>query len=327
MRRREFIAGIGTAAAGPLVAQAQPAAVPVVGYVYAGTAEGSGGDQAAAFRKGLSESGFIEGRNVKIEYRWAQNDNDRLPDLAADLVRRRVAVIATMGASPAALAAKVLTTTIPIVFVTGGDPVGMGLVASLNRPGGNVTGFTFMTSEMSTKRLGLMRELLPGATRFGLLTNPSNAFSEREARDAQAAVTSLGRQIEVLFASNSREIDAAFARLRQEQIEALLVEPSPLFSNRRIHISGVAMRSAVPVIYPDRQYADAGGLMTYGSNVPDQGRQAGIYVGRILKGEKPADLPVQLPTKFEFVINLQTARTLGIEVPPRLLALADEVIE
>jgi len=200
-------------------------------------------------------------------------------------------------------------------------------VASINRPGRNVTGFTFMTSELGAKRLGLMRELLPGATRFGLLVNPNFPEAEREARDVQAAATTLGRQIEVLFASNSREIDAAFASLRQEQIEALLVSPNTLFSNRRIHLSGVAMRYAVPAIYPDRQYADAGGLMTYGSNVPDQYRQAGIYVGRILKGEKPADLPVMLPTKFEFVINLQTARTLGIEVPPTLLAIADEVIE
>jgi putative ABC transport system substrate-binding protein len=295
MRRREFITLLGGAAAWPLAARGQQSAMPVVGYVYPGTAEGSGGDQAAAFGKGLSESGFIEGRNVKIEYRWAENQVDRLPELAADLVRRRVAVIATMASSPAALAAKALTTTIPIVFGIGGDPVAEGLVASLNRPGGNVTGFTFMSSQLSAKRLGLMRELLPGATRFGLLINPNNAFAEIPIRDAQAAATTLGRQIEVLFASNSREIDAAFARLRQERIEALLVNPNALFTNRRIHLSGAAMRYAVPVIYPDRQYADAGGLMAYGSNVPDQYRQAGIYVGRILKGEKAADLPVMLP--------------------------------
>jgi putative ABC transport system substrate-binding protein len=262
-----------------------------------------------------------------IEYRWGQNDIHRLSELVADLVHRRVAVIATVGSTDATLAAKALTTTIPIVFGTGGDPVRDSLVASLNRPGGNLTGFTFMTSELSAKRLGLMRELLPGATRFGLLVNPNSAQAEREAQDAQAAAATLGRQFEVLFASSSREIDAAFARLRQEQIEGLLVAPNPLFSNRRIHLSGMAMRYAVPVLYPDRQYANAGGLMTYGSNVPDQFRQAGIYVGRILKGEKPADLPVILPTKFEFVINLQTARTLGIELPPTLLAQADEVIE
>jgi putative ABC transport system substrate-binding protein len=212
----------------------------------AGTTEGSGGDQAAAFRKGLSESGLIEGRNFMIEYRWAQNDFDRVPDLAAELVRRRVAVIAIMGSPAAALAAKALTTTIPIVFGIGGDPVDEGLVASLNRPRGNVTGFTFMTSELSAKRLGLMRELLPGATRFGLLVNPKSANAEREARDTQAAATTLGRQIEVLFASKGREIDAAFARLRQEQIEALLVSPNTLFSNRRIHLCGVAMRYQCP---------------------------------------------------------------------------------
>jgi putative tryptophan/tyrosine transport system substrate-binding protein len=328
IKRREFITLLGGAAASwPLAARAQQPAMPVVGYVYPGTPEGSSADQTAAFRKGLSESGFIEGRNVTIEYRWAQNDYSRLPEMVADLVRRRVSVIAAMGGTPAALAAKALTATIPIVFSTGSDPVLTGLVASLNRPGGNVTGITFMTAELSAKQLGLMHELLPGAARFGMLVDPQSPNAEIATQDARTAVTTLGRQIEVLSASSSREIDTAFASLKQKRVEALLVSPTPLFSNRRVHLAGAAMRYAVPVIYADRQYAEAGGLMTYGSNIPDQYRQAGIYTGRILKGEKPADLPVMRPTKFEFVINLQTARTLGIEVPPTLLALADEVIE
>jgi putative ABC transport system substrate-binding protein len=309
------------------LARAQQAGAPVIGYVYAGTAEGSGGDQPAAFRKGLSESGFVEGRNVIIEYRWAQNDFTQLPEIVADLVRRRVAVITTLGSTPAALAAKTLTTTIPIVFASGGDPVREGLVGSLNQPGGNLTGFSGMTAELTAKRLGLMRELLPGAARFGMLINPNSPSADIAAQDMQAAATTLGRQIELLFASSSREIDAAFASLGQKQIEALLVSPSTLFANRRVHLAMAAMRYAMPVIYSDRQHAEAGGLMSYGSNVPDGYRQAGIYVARILRGEKPSVLPVMRPTKFEFVINRQTARLLGIEVPATLLAIADEVID
>jgi ABC-type uncharacterized transport system substrate-binding protein len=298
----------------------------VIGYVYSGTAEGSGGDQAAAFRKGLGESGFTEGRNVIIEYRWAQNDFSQLPEMVADLVRRRVAVIAALGSTPAALAAKTLT-TIPIVFGTGGDPVREGLVGTLNQPGGNLTGLTFMTAELSSKRIGLMRELLPAAARFGILINPNSPSTDMAAQDALGAATILGRQIELLFASSSREIDAAFASLGQKQIEALIVIPSTLFANRRVHLAMAAMRYAMPVIYSDRQHAEAGGLMTYGSNVSDQYRQAGIYVARILRGEKPSDLPVMRPTKFEFVINLQTARLLGLTIPETLLATADEVIQ
>jgi putative tryptophan/tyrosine transport system substrate-binding protein len=324
MRRREFIAALGGAVAWPLVVGAQQASMPVVGYVYGGTAEG-GGNQTAGFRKGLSESGFIEGRNVIIQYRYAETDYNQLPEIVADLVRRRVAVIATITA-PAALAAKSLTTTIPIVFGTGGDPVLQGLVTSLNRPGGNLTGFSFMTTELTAKRLGLMRELLAGAGRFGLLINPNSpGTAEMAANDALTAATTLGRQVVVL--SDDREIDAAFASVKQQQIEALLLSPSALFLNRRIHVASEAMRYAVPVIYPDRQYAEAGGLISYGPDVVDQFRQIGIYIGRILKGEKPADLPVMQPTKFELVINLKTAKALGLTIPETLLATADEVIQ
>jgi putative ABC transport system substrate-binding protein len=327
MRRRDFIRLLGGAAATwPLAARAQQAGLPVIGYVYGGTAEG-GANQTAAFRKGLSEVGFTEGRNVTIEYRFAENDYNRLPELMADLVRRQVAVITTIGTPPAAFAAKALTTTIPIVFGTGGDPVRQGLVASLNRPGGNLTGLSFMTSELGSKRLGLLRELLPGTRRLGLLVNPNTPSADSISQDASDAATTLGEQVEVLSANDGREIDAAFASLKQKQIEALLVNPSPLFLSRRVYIALAAMRYAVPAIYPDRQYAEAGGLMSYGPNVSEQYRQGGIYTGRILKGEKPADLPVMLPTKFEMVVNLETARLLGIEVPPALLALADEVIE
>jgi len=275
----------------------------------------------------LTESGFVEGRNVIIEYRWAQNDFSQVSEMVADLVRRQVTVITTLGSTPAALAAKTLTTTIPIVFGTGGDPVREGLVGGFNQPGGNLTGFNFMTAELSAKRLGLMRELLPGAARFGILINPNSPSTDMAAQDALGAATILGRQIELLFASSSREIDAAFASLGQKQIEALIVIPSTLFANRRVHLAMAAMRYAMPVIYSDRQHAEAGGLMTYGSNVSDQYRQAGIYVARILRGEKPSDLPVMRPTKFEFVINLQTARLLGLTIPETLLATADEVIQ
>jgi putative ABC transport system substrate-binding protein len=330
MQRRDFITLLGGAAAWPIAARAQQApTLPVIGYVYGGTADG-GGNQTGAFRKGLSEVGFTEGRNVAIEYRFADNDYNRLPELVADLVRRQVAVIATIGTPPAALLAKALTTTIPIVFGTGGDPVLQGLVASLNRPGGNLTGLSFMTSELGGKRLGLMRELLPGTLRLGLLVNSnsnSSAVVDSVYQDALVAATTLGWQVEALSAGSGPEIDAAFASLKQKQIEALLVNPSPLFLSRRVHIASAAMRYAVPAVYPDRQYAEAGGLMSYGPNVLEQYRQGGIYAGRILKGEKPADMPVMLPTKFELVVNLQTAKLLGIAVPPTLLALADEVIE
>jgi putative ABC transport system substrate-binding protein len=324
LRRREFIAGLGGAAVSPLAARAQQPAMPVIGYLYSGTPQPSG---VAAFRKGLSEAGYVEGRNVAIEYRFAHNENDRLPELAADLVRHRVAVIATPGSVLAALAAKSATTTIPIVFAIGNDPVQAGLVPSLNRPGGNVTGVTAMAMELGAKRLGLLHELVPGATRFAALVGRYNPNLELATTEMNTAASAFGRPIEILLAGTNREIDTAFASLVEKRAEALVVYPAPLFGNRRVQIVTLAARLAVPAIYSSREFAEAGGLMSYGTNNTDQLRYSGIYTGRILKGEKPADLPVQRPTKFEFVINQQTARTLGITVPPTLFAIADEVIE
>jgi putative tryptophan/tyrosine transport system substrate-binding protein len=298
----------------------------VIGHLYLGSPEGSA-NLLAAFRKGLNETGFVEGRNVTIEYRWGQNDVARLPDLAADLVRRRVAVIATLGSLPGALAAKAATATIPIVFSTGADPVQAGLVASFNRPGGNVTGIVSMNVQLGAKRLGLLHELLPGAARFAVLVNPNSPNVEVVRRDARAAAAAIGRQIEVLTASSNREIDTAFASLAQMRADALVVAPSPLFDNRRVQLITLAAHHRVPTMYSQRECPEAGGLMSYGSSITDEFRHVGVYTGRVLKGEKPADLPVMQPTTFEFVINLQTARTLGIEVSPSLLALADEVIE
>jgi ABC-type uncharacterized transport system substrate-binding protein len=330
MRRREFIDLAGAAiasplAAWPITARAQRT-TPVVGYLYAGSPEPTA-HLVAAFRKGLSEVGYVEGQNVALEFRWTHNDSNRLPELAADLVRRGVAVIATPGSIAAALAAKAATATIPIVFSAGADPVEAGLVASLNRPGGNITGVLTMNNEIGAKRLGLLHELLPGAARFAVLVNPSNPSNEALIADAQAAASAIGRKIEVLTASTNRDIDAAFAILMQKRVDALLVVPDPLFVNRRVQLQSLATRYAVPAIYSVRENAEAGGLMSYGSSLTDLFRQTGIYVGRILRGEKPADLPVMRATRFEFVINLQTARLLGIEIPATLLALADEVIE
>jgi putative ABC transport system substrate-binding protein len=324
MRRREFVGLIGGAAAWPLVVRAQQRTMPIVGYIVGGSERN--GIDTTAFRKGLGEAGFAEGRNVAIEYRFAENQPDRLPDLVADLIRHGVTVIAAMGGS--AFAAKAATATIPIVFGMAGDPVELGLVASLNRPGGNVTGFSFMGQELAPKRLGLLQELLPQAMRFAMLVDPNIApGAESTVKSVQAAASAIGRQIEVFNAGTNREIDTAFASLMQKRAEGVLVNGSPFFNNRRVQLATVAARHAVPVIYYDRVFAEAGGLMSYGSNILDQYRQVGLYVGRILKGEKPADLPVMQPTKFEFIINLQTARTLGIDVPATLLALADEVIE
>jgi putative ABC transport system substrate-binding protein len=326
MRRREFITLLGGAAAWPLAAHAQQAAVPVVGFVYPGVPELSTGI-VAAFRKGLNEAGFIEGRNVTVEFRFAYNDNARLPELAADLAQRRVAVIATPGSTPSALAAKAATTTIPIVFGIGPDPVEIGLVASLNRPGGNITGVSSMNAELGAKRLGLLHELLPTAVRFAVLVNPNNRNVEALTRDAQATASALSRQVEIFPASSTREIDAAFVSLLQKRADALLVSPDPLFDSRRVQLVTLATHHRLPTIYPFRENVEIGGLMSYGSSAAERDRQVGIYTGRILKGEKAAELPVIRAAKFEFVINLQTAKVLGLNVPQALLATADEVIE
>ena len=281
----------------------------------------------AAFRKGLSEAGYVEGQNVAIEYRWAEGQNDRLPALAAELVRRRVAVIAAPGSTAATLAAKAATTTIPIVFVIGADPVKIGLVASLNRPGGNVTGINDIGVDIGAKRLGFLQELLPRATRFGVLVNPDNpSITESFVAELQTAASAIGRQIEVVTASTNADIDTAFATLVKKRADALLNCPDALFVTRRVQLITLAVRHALGAV-PSARACRSWGAVSYGSDLPDQLRQTGGYVGRILKGEKPADMPVQLPTRFEFVINLQTAKTLGIDVPPTLLARADEVIE
>ena len=326
MRRRDFIVGLGGAAAWPFVARAQqPAKLPVIGYLDRGTQE-SNASTVAAFRKGLSDTGYVEGQNIAIEYRWANTENDRLPELAADLVRRRVAVIVA-GGTMAPLAVKALTATISIVFGATEDPVETGLVASLNRPGGNVTGVSLTSYELLPKQLGILHDLLPGATRFALLVDPISTHTGSPIARMRSAAASIGRQIEVVSAGNNREIEAAFATLVQKKAEALIISPTVLFGVRRAQILTLAARHAVPTMYPLRPNVVAGGLMSYGPNLAEQARQLGIYVGRILKGEKPADLPVQAPTKYELVINRQTARALGIEVPETLLATADEVIE
>ena len=323
MKRRQFIAGLGSAAAvSPLAVRAQQPALPVIGYLTPETDV----NFAAAFRAGLSETGFVEGRNVAIEYRFAFNDYSRLKDLAADLERRRVSVIVATGGA-AALAAKAVTSTIPIVFSTTGDPVQSGLVASLNHPGGNITGITTLGVEVAAKQVGLLHELLPGATRFAVLQNPVPPYVDTVIAEAQAMAAKIGRQIEVLHAGNAREIDAAFATIVQKHADALLVIPSALFSNRRAQIVSLATRHVVPAIFPYREDAEAGGLMSYGSSSADRFRQMGIYTGSILKGAKPADLPVVQSTKFDFIVNAQTARTLGLTIPETLLATADEVIQ
>jgi putative ABC transport system substrate-binding protein len=328
MTRREFVTLLGGAlAVWPLAARAQQAAMPTIGFLYAGAREPSA-NLVAAFRKGLSEAGYVEGQNVTIEYRWADNQPDREPELAADLVRRRVAVIAAPGATESVRAVKAATTTIPIVFASGTDPVQAGLVASLNRPGGNVTGINTMNTDLGAKLLGLLHELLPGATRFAVLVNLEDRLAaESMINNAQSAASTIRRQIEVLYARSDRDIETAFASFVQTRAEALLIQPNALFLQRRAQIAALALRHGVPAIYAIRDFPEAGGLMSYGSSFADTFRQAGAYVGRILKGEKPADLPVVQATKFEFVINLKTAKALGLTFPPGLLAIADEVIE
>jgi putative ABC transport system substrate-binding protein len=324
--RREFIALLGGAAAAwPLAARAQQPAMPVVGFVSGGSPVA---DRAAAFRKGLSEAGFIEGQNVTVEYHWLDGQFDRLPSLMADLVRRRVAVIATPGGNLAAREAKAATTTIPIVFGVGEDPVKLGLIANLARPGGNVTGINFFAQEVTAKRLGLLHDLVPKAVRVAVLVNPANtSTAEAALRDVPEAARALGLHIQVLKASTSREIDAAFAILVRDRADVLFVAGDTFFSSRRVQFVTLTSRDRIPAAYVDRDTVEAGGLMSYGTNSRDMYRHVGAYAGQILKGAKPADLPVVQSTKLEFVINLQTARALGIEVPNALLLLADEVIE
>jgi putative ABC transport system substrate-binding protein len=327
IQRRDFITLLGGAAAAlPLAARAQQPALPVIGYVHSGALAGEE-DNVRAFRRGLSDAGYVEDRNVSIEFRWAENDVDRLPELTADLIRRRVAVIATPGSQVAALAAKAATSTIPIVFSGGTDPVASGLVASLNRPGGNVTGYVQMSTELMPKRLGIMRELMPKATRFALLTNPYTPNLESMLADLQAAASTLGRKVDVQYVGTFREIDTAYTALAKSQAEAVLVGAGAPFVNRRTQLALLAAFHRLPAIYVGRNYTESGGLMSYGSDPTEQFREVGRYVGRILKGDKPADLPVVQAARFEFVINLQAARVLGLDLPPTLLALADEVIE
>ena len=328
LKRRDFITFLGGAVTWPLAARAQqPVAMPVIGYLSVTFADEQP-HWLAAFRAGLHETGYIEGENVTIEYRWAEGQYNRLPKIAADLIRRHVSVIVTLPSSPAALAAKAATMTVPIVFSVGEDPVKLGLVASLSRPDGNATGTNFFIVELTAKRLGLLRELLPKATRIGLLVNPGNVGNtERFVKDAEAAATAIGLQIQVLNASNSDEIDAAFATLVKRSTDAVLLAPDAFLNSRRVQIAILAARHMVPVVYTVRDYPEAGGLMSYGTDLTNSVRQQGIYAGRILKGAKPADLPVIQSTRFELVINLRTAKALGLEVPATLLARADEVIE
>jgi len=325
-RRREFITLLGGAAAWPLAARAQQPAMPVVGYLSVLSAAAIPA-YLAAFRQGLGEMGYLEGHNVAIEYRWAENRHDRLPALAADLVRREVALIAATGGTAAALAAKSATPAIPIVFNTGGDPVKLGLVATLNRPGGNVTGVSWLNNTTASKRLELLRTLLPGAATIGLLLNPRNPNAAAEALDIETAARALGQQIRIGNASNEAEIDAAFSGFVQARVDALYVAADPLFTATRDQVIALAARHAIPASYVTRINVAAGGLMSYGADYTDAYRQSGVYSGRILKGEKPANLPVQQAVRFELVINLKTAKALGLTVPDKLLALADEVIE
>ena len=327
MRRRDFITLLGSAAAAwPLTARAQQPTMPVVGFLNQGSPK-SDANFAAIFRKALRELGYVEGQNVAIEYRWAEGRYDQLPELATELVRRKVSVIAAAYAA-ATLAAKAATSVIPIVFLTGTDPVRSGLVPSLNRPGGNVTGVAIFNVLTGAKRLGLLHDLLPAARTFAVLMNPANPLvSEPYLKDVQTAARTLGLQIVVLPASTDREIDNGFATLVDQRIEALMVATDAFLSSRQDHILALAARHAIPAIYDRRETVVAGGLMSYGTDFADTYRQHGVYVARILKGEKPADLPVQQPTKFMFVLNLKTAKTLGVTIPPDVLSIADEVIE
>jgi putative ABC transport system substrate-binding protein len=326
MLRREFIAGLGSVATWPLTARAQQRAVPVIGYLASGSAELDYKNFTAPFLQGLKEASYVEGQNVAIEYRWAENQMDRLLALAADLVRRRVAVIVA-NTTPAALAAKAATTTIPIVFASGVDPVALGLVASLNRPGANLTGSTSLVSELSPKQLQLLRELIPNAVAFGVLADPAFPDTQSVITDLQATARTLGRQLIVVNATTDSDLETAFVSLSQQRVGAVLISQSTFYPRRMEQLAALAARHALPAIFPFREDALAGGLISYGSSLGYASHQAGIYAGRILKGEKPADLPVQQATKLELVINLKTAKALGLTIPETLLATADEVIQ
>jgi len=326
MKRRAFIAGLGSAAAWPVVARAQQAAMPVVGFVNGGSADATAG-RVAAFRKGLGETGYVEGQNVAVEYNWLEGQFDRLPALMADLVRRRVAVVATPGTLAGTIAAQNATTTIPIVFGLGGDPVSNGVVASLARPGGNATGINVFSLELVAKRLALLHELVPKAVRVAVLLNPASVTGEPALREVQGAARAIGLKIHVLNATTIGEIDAAFASIAHDRPDALFVSPNTLFSRRRVQLITLAARERIAASYSGRDYVVAGGLMSYGADAADMYRQVGVYTGKILNGAKPADLPVLQPTKFEFVINLTTAKAIGLTIPETLLATADEVIQ
>jgi putative tryptophan/tyrosine transport system substrate-binding protein len=326
MRRREFFAAVIGASCWPLAARAQQAAMPVIGFLHAGSPD-ENLKRLNAFRKGLADAGFVEGKNVAIEYRWASGKNDELPAMAADLVRRKVAVITTPGSTAASVVAKAATTTIPIVFSSGTDPVALGLVASLNRPGGNVTGITSLNAELAAKRLGLLHDLVPGASHYFTLVKPGSELAAPFLKDLQGASASTGIHVEILRADTADEIDRAFAGLPQQPGNVMVFGPEGFFYIHRAHIAELALRHALPTFFDVRDYVDAGGLASYGSDYSNVMELTGNYVARVLKGEQPADLPVQQATKFELVINLRTAKALGVEVPPKLLATADDVVE
>ena len=324
IKRRKFLATLGGAAAWPLVARAQQSAMPVIGYLHSASPEPYS-SMMAAFRHGLAEAGYVDGQNVTIDYRWAEGQFDHLPALAAELVAHRPAVLVAAGGDVSAVAAKAATTTVPIVFTIGADPVKSGLVASLNRPSGNLTGVTFFTITLGPKRLEMLRELQPKAGKIAMLVNPKSL--NPDAKEVQEAARALGQSVHVLDAASEGELDTAFRSLAQERDDALIVVSNPLFTSRREQIVTLANYQRIPAIYPLREYVTSGGLVSYGASIKDAYRQSGVYAGRLLKGATPADLPVMQPTKFELVINLKTAKALGIAVPPTLLARADEVIE